>query len=153
MDGSIELKAIRNILEDMGIYDYELISHRFQSNEINELYKYFDRGKIVQSIVIRTENGFYVLLTSHARKIVDYESFNSLLECNEFDIATKKDMVERLGIESNNLPILGHELPCIFDRNILRNDYVYGATGDLFHTLRIRTDDLIKTLDIVYFFE
>lgn len=90
MSDSNELKAIRNILEDIGIYDYELISHHFQSIDFDELYKYFDIGKIIQSIVIRTENGFYVLLISHARIAVEYESFNMLLNCNVFVNATKK---------------------------------------------------------------
>ena len=48
-----------------------------------------------------------------------------------------------------SIPLVGLGLPCLFDRKLLRHDYVYGGTGDELKTLKIAPEALLKVDEII----
>ncbi len=48
-----------------------------------------------------------------------------------------------------SIPLVGLGLPCLFDRKLLRHDYVYSGTGDELKTLKIAPEALLKVNEII----
>jgi len=45
-------------------------------------------------------------------------------------MADKREMVEQFKFEPGQVPLIGHDLPCIIDNRIFKYSFVYGGTGD-----------------------
>lgn len=51
------------------------------------------------------------------------------------------------------IPLVGLEIPCIFDKKLHCHDFVYGGTGEELLTLKIRPKDLMAVNEIKGMFE
>jgi hypothetical protein len=47
---------------------------------------------------------------------------------NEF--YRKNEIIETFKIEPGQIPLIGHNLPCIIDKRIFKYKFVYGGTGN-----------------------
>lgn len=57
----------------------------------------------------------------------------------------KPDVIKQItGFEVGAMPLVGLALPVIFDDSLLKHDYVYGGTGDIYYTLKIAPADIKK---------
>lgn len=64
-------------------------------------------------------------------------------------MADKTKIQKEIGYPIGAIPLIGHNLPCIFDEAILEYDYVFGGTGDEFHTLKIVPRDLLRLSNVM----
>ena len=49
-----------------------------------------------------------------------------------------------LQLKAGKVPLVGHGLKCMLDKEIFKYNYVFGGTGDYYHTLKINPFDLEK---------
>ena len=64
-------------------------------------------------------------------------------------MADRKKIKSQTGYDVGSIPLVGLGLPCLFDRKLLRHDYVYGGTGDELKTLKIAPEALLKVNEII----
>jgi len=53
------------------------------------------------------------------------------------------------GYKAGSIPLIGHNLPCVFDDCLLDYDYIYGGSGDELHTLKIAPNDVMRLNNII----
>ena len=68
---------------------------------------------------------------------------------SRFVIADKDKVFSMLGYRTGVIPLIGHNLPCIFDDSLLDFDYIYGGSGDEYHTLKIIPKDVIRLNNVI----
>lgn len=129
--------------------DFEIIEHDIPIKSKKDALGYFKIEETVPTLIIQTEIGFYALIISGERDKVDFELIKKLLGCTNIRMADKVEIIERFKVEPGQVPLIGHNLPCIIDNLIFKHRYVYGGTGDWFHTLKIRPEDLVKANQVV----
>jgi Cys-tRNA(Pro)/Cys-tRNA(Cys) deacylase len=147
----MKFKALRDLLSDQNA-DFEIIEHDIAIKSKKDAMGYFNIEETVPTLIIQTENGFYALIISGERDKVDFELIKKLLGCTKLRMADKVEIVKRFNVEPGQVPLIGHNLPCIIDNLIFKHRYVYGGTGDWFHTLKIRPEDLVKANKVVLYF-
>ena len=133
--------------------DFEIIQHDIPIKSKKDALGYFKIEETVPTLIIQTEIGFYALIISGERSKMDFDVIKNLLGCEKIGMADKKEIVEKFKIEPGQIPLIGHELPCIIDNRIFKYRFVYGGTGDWYHTLKIRPDDLVKANNVVLKFD
>jgi len=133
--------------------DFEIIQHDIPIKSKKDALGYFKIEETVPTLIIQTEIGFYALIISGERDKIDFDMIKKLLGCEKIGMADKKELVEKFKLEPGQIPLIGHEFPCIIDNRILKNRFVYGGTGDWYYTLKIKPDDLIKANNVVLKFD
>jgi len=68
---------------------------------------------------------------------------------SKLKMADSGKVLEMTGYETGAIPLIGHDLPCVFDDWLLTFDYIYGGTGDAFHTLKIKPSDIARLNNVV----
>ena len=68
-------------------------------------------------------------------------------------MADRKKVEKQTGYPTGCIPLVGLEIPYVFDRKLLCHDFVYGGTGNEFLTLKINPEDLIRVNSIKGLFE
>ena len=133
--------------------DYEIIFHEKPIKSKKDAAFFFDINETAPTLIIKTEKGFFALIFSGIRDQVDLNKVKNLIKCSDICMAKKTELVEKLKIIPGQVPLIGHFLPCIFDNKLLKHNYVYGGTGDLFYTLKIKPENLIKANNVVCNFD
>jgi Cys-tRNA(Pro)/Cys-tRNA(Cys) deacylase len=133
--------------------DFEIIRHPIPIKSKMDALGYFKIEETAPTLIIQTESGFYALIISGERDKVDFELIRNLLGCKKIRMADKEEIVTRFKVEPGQVPLIGHNLPCIVDNRIFKYSFVYGGTGDWYHTLKIAPDDLVKANRVVLRFD
>lgn len=55
------------------------------------------------------------------------------------------------GYQAGAVPLIGHNLPCVLDNDLLENDFIYGGSGDEHHTLKIAPGDVLRLNNVIHF--
>lgn len=84
------------------------------------------------------------MIVSNQSDRIDLKKLTRDLDFSKIRLAEKSDILKVTGYEVGSVPLIGHDLPCLFDKKLLTFDYIYGGTGDKFHTLKIDPEDLIR---------
>lgn len=126
-------------------YDYEIIRHVEPILKTKDASRYFDYSKAAPVFIIKTEKGFYALIVSNQYDRLDFKKLAPDLGFSKVKLAEKSDVLKITGYEVGAVPLIGHNLPCLFDKKLLTFDYIYGGTGDKFHTLKINPEDVIRS--------
>lgn len=133
--------------------DFEIIHLDKPIKSKSDALGYFRIEETVPTLIIQTEEAFYALIISGERSKVNFDLIKNFLGCERVGMAEKSLVVEQLGFEPGQVPLIGHELPCIIDNRIFKYSYVYGGTGDLYHTLKINPNDLVKANNVIFRFD
>ena len=129
--------------------DFKLIHQTTPIISVEDAAKYYDIKKAAPTFIMQTENGLIAILVSSQRGKLDLKSIKKQFNFTKLKFADKKIIEEKTGYEIGLIPLVGHNLPCIFDKLLLNNDYVYGGTGDPLTTLQIKPTDLEKSNQIM----
>ncbi len=146
------MKTLVERLQSQGA-DFELIRHDKPIKSKKDALSYFRIEETVPTLIVRTGAAFYAVMISGEREKVDFSRIETLLGCGKIEMADKREVVDRLGLTPGQIPLVGHDLPCIMDGRIFNYQYVYGGSGDLFHTLKIAPRDLEKANNVVLKFD
>ncbi len=133
--------------------DFEIIKHDIPIKSKKDAIGYFKIEETAPILIIQTEIGFYALIISGERSKIDFDTIKNLLGCSNIRMADKNEIVDRFKIEPGQIPLIGHDLPCIIDNRIFKHRFVYGGTGDCYHTLKIKPEDLEKANNVILKFD
>lgn len=131
------------------ITDFEIIHHDIPIKSKNDALGYFKIEETAPTLILQTDLGFYALIISGERSKVDFDLIKDLLGCKKIGMANKNEIIDKFKIEPGQVPLTGHNLPCIIDNRIFKYRFVYGGTGDWYYTLKIKPNDLVKVNNVV----
>ena len=124
--------------------NYEIIEHDKPILKTDDADEYFDSSKAAPVFIIKTDNGFYALIVSNQQDRIDFKKLALDSGFSKITLANKSDVLKVTGYEVGAVPLIGHNLPCLFDSKLLNFTYIYGGTGDKFHTLKIAPQDILR---------
>lgn len=133
--------------------DFEIIQHDMPIKSKKDALGYFKIEETAPTLIVQTETEFYALIISGERDKMDFDLIKNLLGCAKISMADKKEIVNKFNVEPGQIPLIGHNLPCIIDNRIFKYRFVYGGTGDCYHTLKIAPGDLVKANNVVLKFD
>ena len=84
---------------------------------------------------------------------LDFEKLKIQLGFEKLEMADRKKVEKQTGYLTGCIPLVGMGIPCVFDKKLLRHDFVYGGKGDELLTLKINPMDLLKVNEIKGMFE
>ena len=129
--------------------DFEVIGHSEPIIKTQDAAKYFDTTKAAPTFVINTENGLVALIVSARRGKLDFKEFGCLAGYAVLKMADRGQAEAATGYPVGTIPLIGHNLPCLFDNTLLDFDYIYGGTGDELHTLKISPFDVVRLNKVI----
>ena len=132
------------ILLDSAHAGYEIIQHAQPILKTEDAERYFDTTKAAPVFIIDSGKGLLALILSFQKKKIDFQLLAANLGFDGFKLASKDAIYKVIGYEIGSIPLVGHNLPCIIDRQLLDFDFIFGGTGDKFYTLKINPKDLLK---------
>ena len=106
--------------------------------------KYFDIHKAAPVFIIQTEKGLIALVTTASNRKIDFKAIGQKLGFRKFNMADREEITACTGYEAGAIPLVGHGLPTWMDSRLFDLDFIYGGTGDLYHTLKITAQDVEK---------
>lgn len=124
--------------------DFEIIKHDKPILKAEDASRYFDISKAAPVFVIATDKGLYSLVVSAQREKIDFKSLGRRLGFNQFKLADKQAVFETTKYEVGEIPLVGLNIPCLFDKMLLDFDYIFGGTGDKYHTLKINPHNIVS---------
>ena len=142
------ITELKNYLNDNNS-DYEILEHESPILSTQDAAKYFDINKAAPTFIVDTEHGLVALIISSRRGKIDFKTMRQTLGFSRFKMADKEKVEKEIGYQTGTVPLIGHNLPCIFDNSLLENDYIYGGSGDVRHTLKIVPNDILRLNNII----
>ena len=131
--------------------DFEILAHDTPIVSTQDAAKYFDMEKAAPTFIMDTEQGFVAFILSSKRGRIDFKAMSQDLGFSKLKMADRAKIKEITGYETGAVPLIGHNLPCVFDDYLLENDYIYGGSGDELHTLKIAPRDVIRLNNVITF--
>ena len=124
--------------------DYKIITHDTPIISTQDAAEYFDINKAAPTFIIDTDKGLISLIISSRQNKIDFKAMKNELGFSKFRMADREKVRELTGYNVGTIPLVGHNLPTIFDNRLLEHDYIYGGTGSELHTLMIAPGDIIR---------
>lgn len=115
--------------------------------------KYFDTRQAVPTLILQSDIGLLACMVSAAHGRVDLDALKTDLNLSKLKLANRDMIQKKIGYAAGAIPLVGHNLPCIVDRKILKFDYVYGGSGHPLYTLKISPRDLVTLNLVMHYFE
>lgn len=123
---------------------FEIIEHSSPILSVKDAEKYFDSSKAAPVFIMKTEKGLLALVISAQRGRIDFKQMGKNLGYTKFKMADRDKITRVTGYETGAIPLIGHGLPCFIDNQLFEQDFIYGGSGDVLHTLKITPQDLIR---------
>lgn len=139
---------IRKLLTDNGI-EAEIIEHDRQIHSKNDAAGIFKIEETAPTLILDTDKGFIALIISGARERVDFKQLKKTLNCKKLQQANQVEIAEKFNITAGQVPLIGHNLPCILDEKLFKFPFIYGGTGNLYHTLKISPQQLESANNVI----
>ena len=139
---------LRNFLEKNNS-NFEILAHDTPIISTQDAGNYFDIGKAAPTLIMETEQGLVAFILSSKRGKIDLKAMKQDLGFSKLKMADRTKIEEITGYETGAVPLVGHNLPCVFDDCLLENEYIYGGSGDELHTLKITPRDVIRLNNVI----
>lgn len=146
------IPELKDYLEKEGA-DFEIIEQESPILSMQDAEKYFDMNLAAPSLIVQTENGLMLLIVSGKRGRLDFKRLSEKLGLSKMKLADRKKIEKSTGYKAGAIPLIGVELPCIFDEHLLEEDCIYGGSGDELFTLKISPKDVKRLNNVVFSFE
>lgn len=131
---------------------FELLKQETPILSAEDASAYYPVHKAAPAFVLQTENGLIACIASINSGKLDFGFLKKKFGFAKLKMADKKKIAAQTGYEVGAIPLVGLELPCIFDNELLKYDYIYGGTGDELVTLKIAPIDVIRLNDVTWTF-
>lgn len=142
-------------IQELNVYlysnnaDFEIIENETPILSTQDAKRYFDINLAAPVLIIQSEQGLFLLIVSARRGKLDFKELGNRLGFNKFKLADRKKVEKETGYKVGAMPLIGVELPCIFDTQLLQFDYIYGGSGDELHTLKIAPKDVRRLNSVI----
>lgn len=133
--------------------EFGIIAHGSPIILTSDAAKYFDSQKSAPTFILQTEQGLIALIASAQRGRLDFTSIKKAAGLQKMKMADKAEILKITGYHVGAIPLVGHGLPCIFDKHLLALDYVFGGSGDEYHTLKITPFDIVRLNNIIAYID
>ena len=144
----LSITELENHLRNNNIV-FEIIAHNSPILSTSDAAKYFDIEKAAPTFVMDTEQGLIACIISSRRGKIDLKTMGQALGFTKFKFADKEKIEKTIGYQTGIIPLVGHNLPCIFDNILFEHDYIYGGSGDELHTLKIAPGDIVRLNNVI----
>lgn len=133
--------------------DYEWISHDrpIRTAQEGAAMLGIEVGQTAPTLVLKSENGYMALILSGSRGRIELKSVAELVGCSQLKMASPHEVEQITGYTVGSVPLAGHALPTILDRELYRHSSIYGGTGVGTNTLKIKPADLEKLNQVIAF--
>lgn len=138
------MNQVIQLLEEEQV-DYEIIHHEIVIQTAQQGAAYFgiEAGQTAPTLIIRAGTEFYALILSGDYGKVDFSKIQEILGCEEGVVLAKpKEVESQTGYSVGSVPLVGHGLRTIIDRQLNRYRYIYGGSGQANSTLKIAPGDV-----------
>ena len=129
--------------------DFSILTHDSPIISTQDAAKYFDIEKAAPTFIMDTEQGLIALIAGSKRGRLDFNEMKQALGFSKLKMADKAAIENATGYKAGSIPLIGHELPCVFDNRLLENDYIYGGFGNEFRTLKITPNDVLRLNNVI----
>ncbi len=133
--------------------DFELIPHESPIISTNDASKYFDIKKASPTFIVDTEQGLVAFIVGSWRGRLNFRELCPTMGFSKLKMADKDKIYDTMGCSIGAIPLVGHGRPCVFDKNLLHYDYIFGGSGDPWHTLKIAPNDVIRLNAVIRYIE
>jgi len=148
----MEITELKQLLVDQNA-DFEILMHDKPIHSKQDALGYFKLEETAPTLILETENGYLALIISGEREKIDFKQLKKLTNCRKLQLGNSDEIKEKLYLKAGQIPLIGHKLPCIVDKKLFNYPFVYGGTGDLFHTLKIKPEDLVNANNVILKFD
>ena len=132
---------------------YEIIEQDKPILSVLDAEGYYPVEKAAPTYVLQTENGLIGCIASMQNGRLDFEKLKTKLGFEKLKMADRKKVEKQTGYLTGSIPLVGLGIPCVFDKKLLRHDFIFGGTGNELLTLKINPNDLIKVNEIKGMFD
>lgn len=146
------IPELENYLQKEGA-DFEIIKQEAPIISTQDAEKYFEADLAAPSLIVQTEQGLMLLSASGKRGRIDFKTLGADLGLSKLKLADRKKIEKTTGYQAGAIPLIGVELPCIFDECLLEHDFIYGGSGDTLFTLKIAPEDVKRLNHVVFSFQ
>lgn len=129
--------------------DFEIIKHSFPIISVQDAKKYFDINCAAPVFIVQSDQGMLSLIVSAQRGKIDFKKLGVKLKFSKLKLVNRDKVVEETGYKIGAMPLVGLELPCIFDNTLLMQEYIYGGSGNELCTLKINPMDVKRLNNVV----
>lgn len=133
--------------------DFSIIAHAEPIHTIEDAKKYFNIEKTVPTFIMDTDKGLMAFMVSSKRGRLDLRKMKEKFNFSRLKFADSKKIKEMTGYGVGNIPLIGHNLECILDKEIFKYEYVYGGAGVEGYTLKIAPVDLERLNKVIAYIE
>ncbi len=148
----MNLKQLTEYLQESKA-EFEIIEHEKPLLKGKDMAEYFEPELCAPIFVISTEQGLVAMVVSGQREDMDVKSISYVLGYGVNGMADPKVVKQATGYEVGKIPLLGHKFPILFDKQLTIHDYIYGGTGDPYHTVKMKPEDVIRLNNMIGFLE
>lgn len=130
---------------------FEIIEHDKPIQTAYEGAAYFgiELGQTAPTLILKSEAEYYSIIISGDFGRIDLEDLKASLMCNELKLAKPKEVEQITGYTVGTVPLIGHGLPTVMDRQLKRYPFIYGGTGLKNATLKIDPSDVEKLNNVI----
>lgn len=130
--------------------NFELIEQNKPILSALDAQAYYPVKQSAPTFILESDKGLLACIMSIESGRLDFKALKQQTGFTKLKMADKEKIEKKTGYKVGSIPLIGHELPCIFDDNLLAYDYVYGGTGNELITLKIAPEDIKRLNQILY---
>jgi len=145
----VTLEELRELL-DREQADYQLICQEKPIRSAQDAQGFYPVEQSAPTFILECDDGLVACIASVQRGRLDFEAMKKQLGYTKLKLADRKKIQRETGYQVGSVPLVGHRLPCIFDRRLFCYDYVYGGTGDELVTLKITPRDIERLNQVIF---
>jgi len=142
------ITKIKNILTQSDA-DFEVVRQEKPILSSQDAIGIYDFEKSAPVFILQADGELVAFIKSVSSGKINFAQLKSLLNCKKLEMAHRGIIEQQTGFEVGSIPLVGLNLPAIFDSKLLEYDYVYGGIGDAFVTLKIAPEDVKRNNNII----
>ena len=141
------LAGLAQLLTDSGA-DFTLIRRQKPILSAQDAAECCDPALAAPSLVAQTERGLMLMIVSSTRGRLDFGALKAALGLEKLKLADPEKVRQETGFAPGAIPLVGTNLPCIFDDRLRALPCIYGGSGDERVTLKIAPGDARRLNDV-----
>ena len=137
-------------LESSGV-EYELIHHEQHlcSAAAGAAFFGIDPGQTAPTLIAETDHGYVSIIFSGSRNHLDFKQAAAIIGSAKFLLAKRNKLREITGFDAGDMPMVGLNMPVLFDKRLFQYSFVYGGSGLANRTLKISPTLLAKLNHVI----
>lgn len=142
------INELPNLLDKHGA-DYSIIKNKAPILSVSDAAEFYNLAETAPVFILSSDKGLYSLIASGQNYPISFSTIAKALSCIDVKLLPRRKVFDAIGYRPGSVPLVGLNLPCLFDRKLLDYPYIYGGIGDAGCTLKINPHDIIKINNVV----